>query len=143
MSLSTVLKVKILLSTPNPQDHFLIVRLPEEALITIKFIDEVEPRDITPLSCDLALFGLDQNYRMELGIEVVPVEEFEVAKVQLLNATPDQVVCIYANPTSGLTQDVDWEEFTRLLSIGTAAQITAGVAHEAVEAPDTIESLGN
>lgn len=131
----------LLISSPNAENQVLILRLPQNTEIHVHFLDEESSRDLTPWSADLVLLGLSERHRRNLGLNPAPVEEVEVARIELHGGDHNEVSAFWAHPETQTAAELDWVELTELLGFGIASQITAGVAHEAADIPNTPDSL--
>lgn len=133
----TIIEVPLLLSSPNPENQVLILRLPQSTEIHVQFLDEEHSRDLTIWASDLALLGLSERHKQNVGLSPQPSEEVEVAKIELRGGDFNLVSAFWAHPETQSAAELDWRELAELIGLGITSQITAGVAHEAADVPDS------
>ncbi len=114
----------------------LLVNLPDGASVHATFADTGEERDITAWTADLMLIGLaTRTTRMGWG-DSIEVERVQVANVSLLGA--EDFEAVFAHPATGVTATYHWRDGAELLAEGIAEQLTAAVAADNTEIPDSM-----
>lgn len=134
--------MRIVCSAVHPTGHLVMARLPDGAVFTATFVDEPAPRDITDMVADLLLTGaLDAAEQSQTG-RPDPDEQVTAARVSYQQPLlPGQTVpaasFTWAHLPTRQGGDFDPAEVLALLARGIAVNLTAGIAHEAADVPDT------
>lgn len=140
--------MRILVSAPRPSGHLAVVRLPDGALFTARYVDDPDgqERDITALVADILLSGaLDQVEAAAAG-RPEPTEVVHAAAVAYREPLlPGQVRAAasftWLHVPTGDGGDFPAEDVLGLLARGIAVEITSGVAAEAADVPADTASL--
>jgi hypothetical protein len=135
----TVSAMTWMVSSPTADGSVLLVNLPEGAAVHATFSDTGEERDITAWTADLILIGLAARTARTGWGDSIEVERVQVANVSLIGSEDFEVV--FAHPSTGVTATYHWQDGAELLAEGIAEQLTAAVASDNAEIPDSFPVL--
>ena len=134
---------RLLVSHPSPDGSVVICAVGPASVVRAEFVDEAGWRDITALVPDLLLIGLAEARRSADADDPSgdPSEEQaeDLVRVGRVYVTGEDPELLFASPAGQVVQPVTFDEARPFIESAIAAQITAGVAAEAVEA-DAVEA---
>lgn len=128
-------------SAVTTDGHLLLLRVPSGAAVLCDWLDG-NTADVTSWAPDLALTGwLDLNEVEQTGRRE-PAETVEVAKLRVApeHAAQD-ITATYVHLPTRDSIELTLEQVLAFASRGINVQLTAGIAHEAADLPDTAAGL--
>lgn len=117
---------RLLVSHPSPDGSVAVVRFPPGSALTVSFVDELVPRDISDLAADLLLIGLAATASGDPLPDPDRADDTVVVGQVLVVGDPPEV--LFVHPGAQLCRRVVVEDLVELVTTGVAMQVTAGVA---------------
>lgn len=139
--------MRVLFSSVRPTGHVAVVRLPDGAAFVARFLDDGTDRDVTGAVADLLLSGALDAAQASADGRPEPAETVEVVQVHYTEPLlPGQAreggSFSWLHLPTGEAEDFDPQQVLRLVARGISVELTAGVAAEAADVPDTVEPPG-